>query len=604
MASSALSSGTNKTASSLSEILEWCQEDAEEILFNLGFVQDEPQAAARIPSRFFSAPSQAKGINFQLFLKAQVQRLEMEDPCLTLASRFQQVEALAATADAFFCLYSYVSKTPLQKISPAQVFWSCPEIPSTWVVPTKVEATSPVDRLKKAISKMCLYTSPKSESPHRASKAPSCQRSSLGRVVQEVLERAREERFQFAQTDIEGMEGADWEMPTGTVQCWYREQSSSQELSEPENNSPEHVCHGGETVPTPPGGQGERHTVPALRRLQWAPQGLPDGRGRACAEGLSNPGQKEKKGPGEAPLEVAPSKWEVPLDVSCPSRGAGSDEQGSQVGDTVAPWSYLIPSPGTHCEAGNARGTLGTMWLHLEPREGLRSEAGFALDLSRTLSWDNARPCVACLADPRGAPEKDGREDRREEEPRTDGKPHAPPTGSSRTCGSQDAVCPQVWDSKDSGPALLSSGEVPASWAAGGGSMLHGPRRTLTLPLQEDDSFEMEEVQSASEDEDGAPEADAWLPAPALPRHRRSFMLHAHSAQSDSSGFVEEPVPDLTPSTQLPGTAGSPLCRPMEGPCDTGQVSLAENSSEQQGDTSCLQVTHGFAAHPKPLLEL
>uniref|UniRef100_K7FYQ7 Thymocyte expressed, positive selection associated 1 n=1 Tax=Pelodiscus sinensis TaxID=13735 RepID=K7FYQ7_PELSI len=192
MASSALSSGTNKTASSLSEILEWCQEDAEEILFNLGFVQDEPQAAARIPSRFFSAPSQAKGINFQLFLKAQVQRLEMEDPCLTLASRFQQVEALAATADAFFCLYSYVSKTPLQKISPAQVFWSCPEIPSTWVVPTKVEATSPVDRLKKAISKMCLYTSPKSESPHRASKAPSCRRSSLGRVVQEGLERARE----------------------------------------------------------------------------------------------------------------------------------------------------------------------------------------------------------------------------------------------------------------------------------------------------------------------------------------------------------------------------------------------------------------------------
>lgn len=72
---------------SITEILEWCQEDAEEILYNLGFVQDELQATARIPSRFFAAPSQARGIDFQLFLKAQVQRMEMEDPCLTLASK-------------------------------------------------------------------------------------------------------------------------------------------------------------------------------------------------------------------------------------------------------------------------------------------------------------------------------------------------------------------------------------------------------------------------------------------------------------------------------------------------------------------------------------
>ncbi|CAM2094918.1 unnamed protein product [Caretta caretta] len=77
--------GNDKAAGSVSEILERCQEDAEEILYNLGFVQDEPQATARIPARFFSSPSQAKGIDFQLFLKAQVQRLEMEDPCLTLA---------------------------------------------------------------------------------------------------------------------------------------------------------------------------------------------------------------------------------------------------------------------------------------------------------------------------------------------------------------------------------------------------------------------------------------------------------------------------------------------------------------------------------------
>ncbi|NXD17256.1 TESP1 protein, partial [Nothocercus nigrocapillus] len=173
-----------------SEVLEWWQADAEEILYNLGFVQSEPEDVARIPARFFSAPSRAKGINFQLFLKSQVQRMEMEDPCLMLASRFQQVQALAATADAFFCLYSYVSKTPVQRISPARLAWACSDIPDIRITPATAEPVSPVERLKKAVSRMCLYTAPRT--------APSPRRpSTLGRVVQEVLERARAERFLF-----------------------------------------------------------------------------------------------------------------------------------------------------------------------------------------------------------------------------------------------------------------------------------------------------------------------------------------------------------------------------------------------------------------------
>uniref|UniRef100_A0A803TP44 ITPR-interacting domain-containing protein n=1 Tax=Anolis carolinensis TaxID=28377 RepID=A0A803TP44_ANOCA len=86
MASSAISSSTNKTTSSISEVLDLCEVDVETILCNLGFIQEEPQATSWIPARFFSVPSQAKGIDFQLFLRAQVQRIEMEDPCLILAS--------------------------------------------------------------------------------------------------------------------------------------------------------------------------------------------------------------------------------------------------------------------------------------------------------------------------------------------------------------------------------------------------------------------------------------------------------------------------------------------------------------------------------------
>ncbi|KAF1434201.1 Protein TESPA1, partial [Spheniscus mendiculus] len=184
-----------------SEVLEWRQADAEEILYNLGFVQSEPGAVARIPARFFSAPSRAKGIDFQLFLKAQVRRMEMEDPCLMLASRFQQVQALAATADAFFCLYSYVSRTPVQRISPSRLTWACPDVPDIRIAPTQPCTLSPVERLKKAVSTMCLYTSPRDEDSPRgtgwAPTVPTSQPSALGKVVQEVLERAREERFRF-----------------------------------------------------------------------------------------------------------------------------------------------------------------------------------------------------------------------------------------------------------------------------------------------------------------------------------------------------------------------------------------------------------------------
>ncbi|NWR62856.1 TESP1 protein, partial [Bucorvus abyssinicus] len=181
-----------------SEVLEWWQEDAEEILYNLGFVRSEPGAVGRVPPRFFSAPSRARGIDFQLFLRAQVQRMETEDPCLMLASRFQQVQALAVTADAFFCLYSYVSRTPVQRISPSRLAWACPDIPHLCVAPAQPSTLSPVERLKKAVSSMCLYTTPRDQDGVGGTgRVPPGHPSALGKVVQEVLGRVREERFRF-----------------------------------------------------------------------------------------------------------------------------------------------------------------------------------------------------------------------------------------------------------------------------------------------------------------------------------------------------------------------------------------------------------------------
>ncbi|KAI5931547.1 Protein TESPA1 [Manis javanica] len=198
LASSSMTGGTNKTSSSISEILDKVQEDAEDVLFSLGFGQEDHKDTSRIPARFFTTPSQAKGIDFQLFLKAQVRRIEMEDPCLMLASRFKQVQTLAVTADAFFCLYSYVSKTPVQKFTPSHMFWNCDptDVPSIRILAPELEPHSPRERLRKAISKMCLYTCPRDRlsPPHNTPK-----RNSLDQVVWEVMDRVRGEKLVLQQ---------------------------------------------------------------------------------------------------------------------------------------------------------------------------------------------------------------------------------------------------------------------------------------------------------------------------------------------------------------------------------------------------------------------
>ena len=55
-------------------------DDPEELLLDLGFGCDEPDISGRIPARFINAPSQARGINIQVFLEAQKSRLDLENP--------------------------------------------------------------------------------------------------------------------------------------------------------------------------------------------------------------------------------------------------------------------------------------------------------------------------------------------------------------------------------------------------------------------------------------------------------------------------------------------------------------------------------------------
>ncbi|XP_039718610.1 protein ITPRID1 [Pteropus medius] len=92
---------------SIPEWLEFWENDPVEVLLDLGFGADGPDICTQIPARFLGCGSAARGIDIRVFLEAQKQRMDIENP--DLYGRFRQLEILDHVATAFSSLLNDVS---------------------------------------------------------------------------------------------------------------------------------------------------------------------------------------------------------------------------------------------------------------------------------------------------------------------------------------------------------------------------------------------------------------------------------------------------------------------------------------------------------------
>ncbi|KAM6338798.1 LOW QUALITY PROTEIN: protein ITPRID1 [Podargus strigoides] len=92
---------------SITEWLELWEKDPVEILLDLGFGTEEPDVCTKIPPRFLSGVSVAKGINIRVFLEAQKQRMDIERP--NLYERFRQLEVLDHVTSALSSLLTDIN---------------------------------------------------------------------------------------------------------------------------------------------------------------------------------------------------------------------------------------------------------------------------------------------------------------------------------------------------------------------------------------------------------------------------------------------------------------------------------------------------------------
>ncbi|MBN3296167.1 TESP1 protein, partial [Amia calva] len=414
-------------------------------------------------------------------------------------------------ANAFYSLYSHVSKTPVQKLAPPEFSFSSPiEKISMRFNSVKSEPKSPVDRLKDTVSKMCLYRGSRDlASPSPSPSASPRKRSSLPNVVEMVMENTKSEAFR-------NLGLAHFEEQVGSLAGAY--------LSAVCSSKDSRQCR------SIPGGLELLCTL-ASDEVTW----------NSPMEDLK---ELSKQGCVDPDPSTLPQTARFTQDVICPriiervhkkpfsyGRLTGSPKGGHLGSANVTPDSGYKTSPccqqdkadsrkagesdvaegnGTSRTTGQSRSRCpagGPRWAQ-DPCEGTDSLGCTHLSHPSSGVWVPVPQCQITVTG------WDGKVD-----------PDAPLDKHSGTDG-----CTQNHDSWEPQDQSYMTPAKPPSL----GSVLQHP--------PQENSFDLEEVHSAGEEDVSQSEARGVVtlsPLSAVKRHR-DLMLREDSLQSDSSGFVEE----------------------------------------------------------------
>ncbi|MCI4375301.1 hypothetical protein PGIGA_G00107920 [Pangasianodon gigas] len=538
VASSIFSSTTNKTASSVSEVLQMCAEDAEETLYQLGFGCEEPQVTARIPARFFTFPSQLRGINFRLFLESQLRRIREEDPSLSLASRFRQVEVLTAMANAFYSLYSHVSRTPLQKLAPPEFSFSSPtmerSIGQRFFGNVRTEPRSPVERLKDTVSKMCLYTRGSD------SASPNCsprKRNSLPDVVEMIVGNVRGE--------------ASHDQSNG---MWIRVQAGDGNVTHKVKD--EKALQHAEVKAAEKMSDHEKTTSAHKQRIQrWSQSGQREGpRAKGClfkshhASLESRHTQTSRDtdlDEGSSNSSLLPDSSKDPADTNAPAPIVAYDEISPHVVEHVHKAPYGCPE--MH--------SVSTMGLSTSAHMHSPDSCPRTPELEHKLSITDTKSSSFCAGD-----------ELMVEVPVTSkiSQGDLVSLHPSITQGSPCQITVTGWEDDDPILHRESFDDYNYFMYPGSTAQVHSSQSDqqrylspnnpstsqINCQLKQANSFELEEVQSVGEEENTSVEqCSAYTLSVTASTHQKCSPLRGDSFQSDSSGYAEEDMQNLLTST-------------------------------------------------------
>ncbi|XP_068449816.1 uncharacterized protein [Clinocottus analis] len=414
-------------------------------------------------------------------------------------------------ANAFYSLYSHVSRTPVQKLAPPECSFSSSPVERIERFRSSVrsEPRSPVERLKDTVSKMCLYTGSPRGSDSTSPQPSPRKRSSLPDIVGIVLDKVKTGATKKLDlgTDDKSKSAVDVRLVTDHETSWHsgKEERTQQTVADAE------ILQNGNTI---------------------RQKGMQDSKQTDEADADENgvtPGDFERRTRSETTSLASSLSGETVV--------LGTDHQfisiqsGTKTADLkpVAKLTHDLICPqiveSVHQEPFCCRHTHSAKTNTSPPIS------------SETASTDRSCP---------GSHEPDVQAAFSESVARQPGASRSLPVLASSGSYAQCYITVTGWDGDDVSSSVppVQACEEPFNE---GESRYLNPRPHPSLGRdsnnpQEVNSFELEEVHSAGEDDTGQLETTRTTTSQLSKKQDKGEVVRVDSVQSDSSGYADEEV--------------------------------------------------------------